>query len=216
MTLVSGEVMKLRKNKILNKVGGFLLPFITRLRDMIFIGKDDRNPFEKFYFDDEIVLLTDPPKYEVHNTEDTSDINYVEVSHVKKISSVNHVDFEFVNKKQTPKGEPEKEEIVITEKTETEPITSAGTQRDTLDIPESIYKGQSLEKVFQTTTQYHNYEYKVLNDYVETPGEFEKILNDYGSQGWEVINANFEYVEVGFKISYKITGILKRIKKVGD
>lgn len=200
---------------------------------MKWIGFDRNDPnSRKFEFDDETILTSNPPKFEVKYI-DNNEIGYIECSNVFKLKPVknkqsqkpienvqNNIIVEEENNNIFPQGVDEdiQNEILNELKPKNVQIVEPVVQKETVKKKPTRKKKEEI--VIPTTeteehninipfTTNHKYEYTSILDEFVNKESLEKTLNELGNDGWEMIN--FEIVPATFNSS-KVFCILKRIK----
>ena len=204
---------------------------------MLKIGFDKNDPeCRKFYFDDDMVLTSNPPKYKIWYVDDETDIDYVPCADVFFLRPVN-IEKEHV---QTP--------IKVKKETKSQILTSPSTEVSTIHVPEPpkttiqiddvefVKNGKPVEiktepkkrgrkkkeqeknvdnvQTVQNNVEVHvkpEFEYKVIDEYLNDVDDLENMLNTYGRDGWEL--CGFEIYKTGIYKQTSILCILKRNKR---
>ena len=202
---------------------------------MLKIGFNKTDPeCRKFYFDDDEVLTSLPPKYKIRYVDDETDIDYVPCSEVFFLKPANLENKQ--NVVQTP---------VVKVEEEVPTLTSPSTQVSTIHVPETpkttiqvdgvefLKNGKPVEvktepkkrgrkkkepekvvvdvQTIQNSGETHvksEFEYKVVDEYLDGDNELENMLNTYGKDGWEL--CGFEIYKTGIYKQSSILCILKR------
>lgn len=183
------------------------------------IGFDKRDSqYRKFYFDDDIMLSSNPPKYKVWYVDDENEIDYIECQNVfylkpapvqpqsnKKDESTTVVNVDSISN--------------ISKSTKEDNVIKIDNQENTnTSIIEQPKKKRTYKKKTQTelsssetceTCEIRKFEYKIIDEPFISDSDIQDTLNSYGQGGWEL--CGFEIYKTGIvKSSNNIICILKR------
>ena len=202
---------------------------------MLKIGFNKKDPdCRKFYFDDSTVLTSNPPNYKVWYLDDENDIDYVFCSDVfylkpapnqpkneieKSLEQVvqnNQLSGKItapiddtIKQSTISKPEPPKDTIYL-DKVD---IISDGKKVEIVTQPKKRgrKKKETEEKSITSTCSCDTsiqFEYKVIDEYLETYEKLEIILNEMGQDGWEL--CGFEIFKTGITKPNSVMCIMKR------
>lgn len=178
---------------------------------MLYIGFS-KSDFQsrKFYYDDELVLTSNPPRYKITYVDDETDIDYIDCSDVFCLKPVKPKS-EQVVKKENKK--------TITEPTNTISSNIDSTQTDKQVDKISIEQKENILKIDTPNVPQHLdlkvdlvsiFEYKVINEQFVDDINLEHMLNKHGEDGWELCGFNMYRTGIS---KTNIICILKKNKK---
>lgn len=181
------------------------------------IGFDKRDSeFRKFYFDDDEITSTNPPKYIVKYIDNEKDIDYIECDNVfylkpaniqdnknKEIDTDKSLDFKKseIEIKSEPKHVQKKSEVDIKSEVKEEQPKKKRTyvKKKSVEKEETIVKEKKFDKI----------EYKVIDEAFTSDDDIQNMLNTYGEEGWEL--CGFDIYHTGLvKSNTNIICILKK------
>lgn len=181
------------------------------------IGFDKRDiEFRKFYFDDDEVTSSNPPKYVVRYIDNEKDIDYIECDNVFYLKPVNiqenkHNEINLDKSLEVEKPEiddnsklkltQKKSDGDIKDEVKEEPIKKKRTytKKKLIEKEESIVKENKSDKI----------EYKVIDEIFTSDDDIQNMLNTYGEEGWEL--CGFDIYHTGLvKSNTNIICILKK------
>lgn len=188
------------------------------------IGIDRRDIFYRhFYFDDNDVLASNPPRYKIWYVDDENDIDYIDCSEVIKIKDApvtnenkSTIDINNEEKAATPLKSSD-------DKVSTESINEQSKPKKRGRKKKSVgYTDDKIEntKPIQTpissssfTLEPSNlkFEYKAFTVDFSSIQELVNTLNEYGEDGWELCSSEL-YSEGVFFDKKKVFCIMKKIK----
>lgn len=182
------------------------------------IGFDKRDSqYRKFYFDDDIMLSSNPPKYKVWYVDDENEIDYIECQNVfyLKPAPVQPQS----NKKDESTTVVNDSISNISKSTKEDNVIKIDNQENTnTSIIEQPKKKRTYKKKTQTelsssetceTCEIRKFEYKIIDEPFISDSDIQNTLNSYGQGGWEL--CGFEIYKTGIvKSSNNIICILKR------
>lgn len=187
---------------------------------MINIGIDKTDlTFRHFYFDDEQILTSNPPKYKVWYDENMEDVSYILCSNVislkKKKPEPKPIDEPVIKVEESITAVKLDDNIISTNNVQTfefQDIVNDAPKRkrgrpkgSTKKQPITNITTHNIEKVVENV----KYEYCVISDEFNSKLELETQLNMYGSDGWEL--CGFEiYKQKLISTNLEILCILKR------
>lgn len=196
---------------------------------MLKIGFNKTDPdCRKFYFDDSMVLTSNPPKYKIWYMDDENEIDYIVCSDVFYLKPAPN---QTVEEKQQPVQQKNMSGTITSNvMTETSTISAPEPVKDTiyLDKVDVVSNNEKVEIVTQpkkrgrkkketetqnitSSEQINNsreFEYKVIDEYFESGDELESVLNTHGKDGWEL--CGFEIYKPKITKPTTILCILKR------
>lgn len=161
------------------------------------IGIDKRDiTYRHFYYDDEIILMSNPPKYEIHYIDDENDMDYIECSYVMKIKDVTEHNNVVMNNIT--------EDVLEVENTKEKKVKKTTTKKDkkVKDVDNKQEENDEIIKKDIITENLNvKYEYKIMEYDIHSIDEMNVILNEYGENGWELFT--FELCNYGIMINNK-------------
>lgn len=159
------------------------------------IGIDKRDPeYRHFYYDDSLMLSSNPPQYQVNYVDDESEVNYVDCRYVIKIKSCpgeeqpKNVDL-VVEQVETP-PEPKKEPTAPKETiTSTPAPKKRGRKKKVDDITIIKKEAEPMQINIPDMTFNVGYEYSVIElEFINT-NDLANELNSFGDDNWELCSA---------------------------
>lgn len=190
---------------------------------MIKIGFDKRDPdMRKFYYDDNSVLTSNPPKYKIWYVDDITDIDYVDVSQIFVFKSVPPDDEiygqlgvspDFITQPQTiietpklvnevkqiPQPEPNFEEVKPVQKKRGRPRKnkpSETEQKNPIQTTNITTTDTNTSIRLSAPKTNGKVIYEVVDDLdLDDVEEFNEKLNELGKAGWDM--CGFETYRTG-------------------
>lgn len=191
------------------------------------IGIDKRDPsYRHFYYDDEVILSSNPPKYKINYVDDENDIDYVDCKYVIKIKDMPVV------------KQPNTETETVVEKIDSSvengslsvsynsdydnsiTVTNQTTDYETKQMVENepvIKKSKKKSKnVVENNVQCEEnrhigdikFEYRVFEYDFDNIDELNNKLNEYGEDGWDLVS--MEIYKSGFVNKKRVLCVMKK------
>lgn len=195
---------------------------------MVKIGIDKTDPLgRKFYFDDSMVLTSNPPKYKVSYVDDESDIDYILCKDVfvlkpapanKQPQPKEHT--HTVNVKENINNVQVIDKNTLSKSTIRVPENTSITTEENNNVVEKQKKKPGRKKKeptvenevnVDTSNEIRNFEYIVIDEHFNDSDELQDMLNKYGQDGWEL--CGFEIYKSGLINPNSILCVLKRLLK---